>query len=359
MTGFLANYIRNITAGVELNQVLAQAVPFQVPLKVPFRGVTHREGMLLSGPSGWGEFAPFVEYDDQTASSWLLSALEAAYGQWPEPTRTRVPVNAIIPALDPERAAALAVAAWQTTGTTTFKIKVAGQGATLAQDCARVAAVRAAVDQQLAQAAKAAGTKPRLARIRVDANGGWNYREALTAIAALDEAAKGLEYVEQPCLELADVAQVRRNSVAMIAVDESIRTAEDPVRIANGSIADILVLKAPPLGGVAAALEVVEAARVPVVISGAMDTSVGLSSALALAGSVAELPFACGLGTGELLARDVVARPVVPTNGELAVTRIEPDKDQLELAQATIPPDRITWWQERLTRVWEQLMLSA
>lgn len=343
----------------ELGEVLESAVPFRVELKVPFRGVTHREGLLLQGPSGWGEFAPFVEYDDDVASRWLRAGVEAAYGTWSEPVRTQVPVNAIIPALDPDEAKELALATWRETGSTTFKIKVAGEGLefkeSLDADCARVAAVREAMDDAIATAHDPASGLPRLARIRVDANGAWSYGEAMQAIAALDDAAKGLEFVEQPCMDLSDVAEIRRNSVSMIAVDESIRTAEDPVRIANGSIADVLVLKAPPLGGVLAAHEVIEAARVPVVVSGAMDTSVGLSAGLALAGCIEELPFACGLGTGELLATDVVRNPVVPTAGVLTVSRHEPDADALLAAREALPADRVTWWTNRLTRAWELL----
>lgn len=346
-------------AGLKLADVLANAVPFSVPLKVSFRGVQHREGLLLEGPSGWGEFAPFVEYDDDVAARWLQGAIEAAYGTWPTAVRSTIPVNAIVPELPPQQAAELAVATWRANGTTTFKIKVAGANSTLDADCERVAAVRAAVDAAIAEAHDLAEGRPKLARIRVDANGGWSYSEALTAITALDDAAKGLEYVEQPCQELVDVAAVRRNSVAMIAVDESIRNAEDPVRIANGSIADVLVLKAPPLGGVNAALEVIEAARVPVVISGAMDTSVGLGAGIALAGAVSELPFACGLGTGELLAADVVANPVVPQAGELPVTRIAPDPPQLATARAALSDERASWWSDRLQRAWELLPATS
>ncbi|MFZ1362685.1 MAG: o-succinylbenzoate synthase [Candidatus Nanopelagicales bacterium] len=354
MTAFEST-ARALTAKVGVGEVLADAVPFRVELKVPFRGVTHREGLLLQGPSGWGEFAPFTEYDDLTASRWLLGGVEAAFGQWPDPVRQEVRVNAIIPALTPEAAASLAVRAFESNGATTFKIKVGGEGNSLDDDCARVAAVREAVDSAIAAAHDPSAGKVRPARIRVDANGAWTYEEALQAIPELDDAAKGMEYVEQPCMDLGDLAQVRRNSVAMVAADESIRTADDPVRIANGSIADILVLKVPPLGGVTAAYEVIEAARVPVVISGAMDTSVGLSAGLALAGVVENLPFACGLGTGELLATDVVTSPVVPRGGVLPVERHNPDAEALELAQAAIAPERADWWRERLRRAWELL----
>lgn len=328
---------------VSLETLIESAVGFSLPLKVPFRGVTHREGLVFNGPSGWGEFSPFLEYDLESSSHWLASGVEAAFGSWPDSLRDEVRVNAIIPALDPIEAAALAVQSAQDFGSTTFKIKVAGPGSTLDDDCARLDAVREALDAEVG----------RHARIRIDANGAWDFRQAIEAIAALDDASGGLEYVEQPCMDLVELSQVRRNCAVMIAVDESIRNAEDPVKIANGSVADVLVLKVPPLGGVSKALEVIEAARVPVVVSGAIDTAVGLSAGLALAGAIDELPFACGLGTGGLLGSDLVASTRVPVNGVLKVDRVEPDEDQLAAASESLGAERMQWWIDRLTKSWE------
>ena len=316
----------------KLAEVLANATPFALPLAKPFRGVTHREGVILAGPSGFGEFAPFLEYDDETCARWLASAVEAAYGSWPDSRRGEVPVNAIIPALAPHDAAAMAYRGFVGDGCRTVKIKVAEVGQTLDDDVARVEAVRSA--QQ-----SAAVPNP---RIRVDANGGWSLADAAVAIRELDRAAGGLEYVEQ-----------RRVVSVPIAADESIRTAGDPIRAVQQQAADIVVVKVPPLGGVNLAREVVGAAGVPVVVSGAMDSAVGLAAGIALAASLEELPYACGLGTGALLARDLIANPLRPTRGVLGVTRVSPDQMMLATAKAELGAPRGQWWLERLTRAWD------
>ena len=327
----------------KIAEVLANATPFALPLAKPFRGVTHREGVILAGPSGFGEFAPFLEYDDETCARWLASAVEAAYGSWPDSRRGEVPVNAIIPALAPHDAAAMAYRGFVGDGCRTVKIKVAEVGQTLDDDVARVEAVRSA--QQ-----SAAVPNP---RIRVDANGGWSLADATVAIRELDRAAGGLEYVEQPCRTLAELAELRRVVSVPIAADESIRTAGDPIRAVQQQAADIVVVKVPPLGGVNLAREVVGAAGVPVVVSGAMDSAVGLAAGIALAASLEELPYACGLGTGALLARDLIANPLRPTRGVLGVTRVSPDQMMLATAEAELGAPRGQWWLERLARAWD------
>lgn len=326
-----------------LTELLANATPFALPLAKPFRGVTHREGVILAGPSGSGEFAPFLEYDDRTCALWLASAIEAAYGSWPQQRRDQVPVNAIVPALAPHEAASMAYRAYVGDGCRTVKVKVAEAGQILDDDIARVQAVRAA--QQSAAVPDA--------RIRVDANGGWSLEQAVVAIRELDRAAGGLEYVEQPCRTLEELAQLRRVVSVPIAADESIRTAGDPIQAARQGAVDVVVVKVPPLGGVHLALEVVRAAGVPVVVSGAMDSAVGLSAAIALAAAVDDLPYACGLGTGALLENDLVANPLRPRHGSLAVTRHTPEPAQLSQANERIGVSRSQWWVERLTRAWE------
>lgn len=326
----------------KLAAILANATPFSLPLTKQFRGVNHREGVIIAGPSGFGEFAPFLEYDDATCARWLASAVEAAYGTWPQPRRSSIPVNAIIPALAPNDAAALAYRAYVGDGCRTVKVKVAEPGQTLDDDIARVAAVRAA--QQSACVPHR--------RIRVDANGAWSVGQAVAAIRELDRVAGGLEYVEQPCRTLEELAEIRRLVSVPIAADESIRTAGDPIRAARQHAADIVVVKVAPLGGVNLALEVVEAAGVPVVVSGAMDSAVGLAAGLALAAAVADLPYACGLGTGALLAHDVVSSPLRPARGELFVQRISPDSDALALAHERLGADRCAWWADRVERAW-------
>ncbi|MGA9148178.1 MAG: o-succinylbenzoate synthase [Candidatus Nanopelagicales bacterium] len=326
----------------KLAQLLAGATPFALPLAKSFRGVTVREGVLLQGPSGFGEFAPFLEYDDSACARWLTSAVEAAYGTWPQAVRDRVPVNAIVPAVSPHDAAAMAYRAYVGDGCTTVKVKVAEAGQSLEDDVARVAAVRSAH--------WSAGVHH--PAIRIDANGAWTVAEAVTAIRELDNASGGLEYVEQPCRTLDELAELRTRISVPIAADESIRTANDPIRAARMGAADIIVVKVPPLAGVQLALEVVRAAGVPVVVSGAMDSSVGLAAGVALAAAVDSLPFACGLGTGALLADDLVDAPVRPRHGSLAVTRTAPDPDRLAAAAERLGAERTSWWLDRLARAW-------
>lgn len=279
--------------------------PFRVGLRMRFRGVTGRAGVLLHGPAGWGEWSPFPEYPPRVAARWLAAAEEAAGTGWPPPVRGRIPVNAIIPAVGADRAHELTRAA----GCRTVKVKVAERGQALADDIARCEAVRAALGP--------AG------RLRVDANGAWDVDDAVRAIRSL--ARFDLEYVEQPVATLVDMAQVRRRVDVRLAADESIRHADDPLRVAGLEAADVVVLKVQPLGGVAAALRVAEAAGLPAVVSSAVETSVGLAAGVALAAALPELPHACGLGTGLLLTRDVVAEPLVPVDGWLAVRRPAPD----------------------------------
>uniref|UniRef100_UPI00286E5258 o-succinylbenzoate synthase n=1 Tax=Nocardioides sp. TaxID=35761 RepID=UPI00286E5258 len=204
---------------------------FSIPLRTTFRGITVREGVLIRGEAGWGEWSPFLEYGDDVARPWLRCALEAAAGDWPIPVRAAVPVNVTVPACSPERAHQIVRAG----GCTTAKVKVAERGQTLADDVARLEAVRDALGP--------AGL------IRVDANGGWDLDEALRAITLLERAAGGLEYVEQPCVSVEELAAVRRAVDVPIAADESIRRAEDPYRVRDLEAADIAVLKVQPLGG--------------------------------------------------------------------------------------------------------------
>jgi O-succinylbenzoate synthase len=302
--------------------------PFAVPMRVRFRGVTARSGVLLHGPAGWGEFSPFPEYGPVYASRWLAAAREAANRPFPAPVRDRVPVNTTVPAVDPRVAHDLVARS----GCTTAKVKVAEPGQDLAADVDRVAAVREALGPDGA--------------IRVDANGAWDVATAVLAIGRLDTAAGGLEYVEQPCATLAEMADVRRRVDVRLAADESVRTAEDPLRVAGLDAADIVVVKVQPLGGVSRALEVIDAAGLPAVVSSALETSVGLAAGVALAAAMPDLPFACGLGTATLLHADVTDRPLTPTGGYVEVRRVAPDSASLD--QATPDPDAALELIERL-----------
>lgn len=295
-------------------------------MRTRFRGITIREGLLLRGPSGWGEFSPFWDYDVVEARRWWPAAVEAAAGDWPAPVRDRIPVNCTVPAVDPETAQAIVL----DSGCRTAKVKVAEPGRSPGDDLERVAAVRDALGPNGA--------------IRVDANGAWSVDEAVSAIAGIDRAAGGLEYVEQPCCSLEELAAVRLRVGVPIAADESIRRAEDPVRAAVVGAADIAVLKVQPLGGVRRALAVAEQWGLPVVVSSALETSVGLAAGVALAAALPELPYACGLATSALLDSDVCSDPLLPVDGFLAVRSVDPD------LRADVAADEATTqrWYERL-----------
>ena len=298
----------------------------RVPLTVPFRGLTEREAALLQGPAGWGEFAPFVEYGDAESSRWLAAAVEAAWAGWPAPRRNDVPVNATVPAV-PARAVPGVLARFP--GCTTAKVKVAQAGQGLADDVARVAAVRDVLGP--------AG------RIRVDANGGWTVPAAVDALAAL--APYGLEYVEQPCATVPELAALRRHLAGAIpvAADESVRKAADPERVALAGAADLVVLKVAPMGGVRPAVRVAAGCGLPVVVSSAVETSVGLAAGVALAAALPELPYACGLATMSLLTGDVTASPLAAVGGVLPVARPAVDTGRLAAFQVDPAP-----WRDRL-----------
>jgi O-succinylbenzoate synthase len=278
-------------------------------MRTRFRGITRRDGVLIQGPEGWGEFSPFPECGPAECARWLASAQEAAYHGWPEPLRDRVPVNVTVPAVGPEEAHEIT----RSSGCRTAKVKVAEPGERDDDDIARVEAVRDAIGPG--------------GRVRVDANGAWDVDHAARMIRTLDRFE--LEYVEQPCATLDELAAVRRRVDVPIAADESIRRAEDPLKIRAHGAADIVVLKAQPLGGVRDALRIAAECGLPAVVSSAVETSVGLAAGLALAAALPELPFACGLATLSLLEGDVTADPLVPEDGAIPVRRPRVDEQAL------------------------------
>ena len=326
-----------------LDELLGQMSVVTIPLHARFRGVTHREAVLLDGPVGWGEFAPFLEYEPREAARWLAAAVEAAWVGWPDPVREVVPVNATVPAVAAGEVAGV-VARFD--GCRTAKVKVAERGQSLDDDLARVAEVRRVMGPD--------------ARVRVDANGGWSVDDALWALDALSR--HGLEYAEQPCATVEELAALRialaRNGIDVpVAADESIRKAEDPLLVARLEAADLVVVKVAPLGGVRAALGVVEACGLPAVVSSALDTSVGIRAGVALAAALPSLEHACGLGTVALLDGDVAAAPLVPRGGALGIRPVEVSRDRLEALAA--PPDRVRWWRERVTACHAELASSS
>lgn len=303
---------------------------FSIPMRTRFRGLHRRQGALLRGPVGWGEFSPFPEYGPREAARWLACAHEAAYTGWPTPVRTRIPVNVTVPALSPEDAHALVSAS----GCRTAKVKVAEPGQTDSEDLARVEAVRDALGSD--------------GRVRVDANGAWDVDDAVRMLKALDQFS--LEYAEQPCATLEELARLRKLADVPVAADESVRWAPDPLRVRVSEAADLVVLKAQPLGGVRAALAVADACGLPVVVSSAVETSVGLAAGVALAAALPELPYACGLATLGLLRADVTAAPLFAQNGWLDVRRPDVDAGQLHVVKAPLKP-----WDERAALAAAQL----
>lgn len=311
---------------------MSDSFVYSIPMRTRFRGITTREGLLLRGPAGWGEFSPFLEYDSRVSAPWLQAAREAAETGWPAPLRDRVPVNVTVPAVGPEAAARIVRGSQ---GCRTAKVKVAEPGQTLADEQARLEAVRDALGPD--------------GRIRVDANGLWDVDAAVRALTALDHAAGGLEYAEQPCATVEELAAVRRKVPVPIAADESIRRADDPYRVRDLEAADVAVLKVQPLGGVRACLRIAEDIGLPVVVSSALETSVGIAAGVALAAALPELPYACGLATVQLLTDDVATEPLLPVDGELPVRR--PDVDPAALERLRADHTRAGHWARRLAEI--------
>ncbi len=314
------------------SELLGAARVVSLPLAQRFRGIGVREALLMMGPEGWTEFSPFVEYDDAESATWLAAAIDYGWTSQPEPLRPTVRVNATLPAVD---AASVAGVLARFPGCRTVKVKVAERGQTLDDDLERVSTVRDLLGPE--------------GRIRIDANGGWGLDQAERAIRAI--AAFDLEYVEQPCASVPELAELRSRIADLgvpIAADESVRKAFDPLAVARAGAADILVVKAQPLGGISAALRIVAEAGLPVVVSSALDTSVGLSMGAWLAAAIPELDYDSGLGTAALLAADVSQEPLLPVDGAIPVRRVAVSEELLERHAAT--PDRTAWWLDRLER---------
>jgi o-succinylbenzoate synthase len=295
-----------------------------LPMRVRFRGIDVREIALIEGPAGWGEFGAFLEYEPVEAAQWLAAGVEAAYVTAQAPVREWIPINATVPAV---AAAQVPEVLARFPGAGTAKVKVAERGQSLADDVARVNAVRALVPV-----------------VRVDANGGWTVAEAAAACAALT-ADGALEYVEQPCATVPELAELRSLVDVPVAADESIRKADDPLLVVRANAADIAVVKVAPLGGVARLLDIAAQIAVPIVVSSALDSAVGMARGLLAAACLPELRYACGLGTGGLFVEDVT-EPVVPDGGRLRVGPVAPDPARLSaLAAAAVRRD---WWIDRV-----------
>jgi O-succinylbenzoate synthase len=304
-----------------VGELLDGAHVVALPLRTRFRGIVVREALLVEGPRGWTEFSPFVEYLPAEAATWLAASVDFGWGAPHVALVDTVRVNATLPAVGPDEVPGVLA---RFPGCRTVKVKVADRTQTLADDVARVAAARRHVGPE--------------GRVRVDANGGWSVDEAEEALLAL--APYALEYAEQPCATVPELAELRRRTAGLgvlVAADESVRRADDPLAVTRAGAADLLVIKAQPLGGIRAALE----------------TSVGLSTGAHLAAALPGLEHDCGLGTAALLAADVTRRPLLPVDGAIEVRRVEVDYDLLR--EHAAPDERQRWWRDRLRACHEVL----
>jgi len=311
-----------------IDQLLASMQVVALPLKRKFRGITVREVALFQGPAGWGEFSPFLEYDDRESSTWLLSAIDAATNTAPMAHRGFIKVNATLPALNGAREIEELLQSFA--GCDTVKVKV---GDNLGEDIVRVARVRALLPK---------------VKLRLDVNGAWSVEQALINLNEIYEEVGPLEYVEQPCATLEELRTLKAklNIDIKITGDEVIRKAVDPFAIDLQGAVDILMLKVSPLGGITRAREIGAHHKLPIVVSSALDSAVGIGYGLQLAASLPTLDYSCGLATGQLLSADIATLPL--ENGELAVHSVSPDADLL--AKYAVPVERLTWWKERTKR---------
>lgn len=284
--------------------------PVRIPMRQRFRRVDHREAVLVRGPAGWGEFSPFPDYPPEVTTRWLAAALELACGELPGPGRPSVPVNVTIPAIDPDTAVALVLES----GATTAKVKIGDHDDSEEEDLERVRAVRESLGPE--------------GHLRVDVNASWDLE---TAVARLERLAEfDLQYVEQPVATLAEMKDLRERVTMPLAADELVRQSPHPLRVIEEGAADVLILKVQPMGGVSRVLDLANRSTIPVVISSALETSVGMYGGLLAASLLDDLPYACGLGTVALIEGDPTLRPLVPMNGQLEVRRPEPDPELLQ-----------------------------
>jgi O-succinylbenzoate synthase len=295
-----------------------------LPMKTKFRGITVREVALIKGPHGWGEFSPFLEYDDAESAPWLASAIEAATTPKPKLYRTSVAINGTIPALNEPADLKRVVDSFP--GVSSFKVKV---GNDLAEDLARVNVIRNLQPQ---------------AKIRIDVNGLWSVGQAEAFLSAVGD----IEYVEQPCATIEELRELKSRTSVKIVGDEVLRKAADPFAIDFTGAIDYLMLKVQPLGGIKRAQALAEHHNLPVVVSSALESAIGINYGLTLAASFETMNFNCGLGTGSLLAADVAQLPIV--DGKIEITEFEP-----QLAGLDVASDRFEWWKNRIMRTAELL----
>ena len=306
---------------------LASLRVIELPLRSKFRGVTKREIALFQGVNGWAEFSPFLEYSDLECKPWLESAIEAATTNFPI-RRDLITVNGTIPETDNEQEIEELVAAYP--GVKTFKIKV---GSDLLSDLNRIKLVK-----KLAPAAS----------IRIDVNGEWNVAEAIDHIKAIEEVTE-IEYVEQPVANITEMQELKRKLTVKIAADEALRKSNDPLKVDLTGAADLLVLKVAPLGGIKKSLAIAAHHKLPVVVSSALESAIGITHGLRLAAALPEISYASGLATGSLFAEDLARHEI--RDGAIGVAK--PEIDEARLSRFAVPQERLEWWRERINRVLE------
>ena len=322
-------------------KAVASAFPhldfFSLTLREKFRGLTTREGVVFQGPAGWGEFSPFSNYTPHQDSLWLRAALESAFVSFKYPKDASVGVNAIIG--DNEDPYLASIRALEQFGCNTVKIKV---GLDIGNDVKRVDAV--------VRAFREAGKLADL-QIRLDANGRWSVSQAQETLSELDSAP--IEYIEQPCQSVQEIRELHRKINVPIALDESIRI-DGQYQISD--FADLAIIKVSPLGGINAIEELITKLDVPIRISGALESGVGLSASLLAAHTFAPDEVA-GLGTGMLLATDLTNEPIVPHRGRISVKRFEPSSENL--IECPLPLDRKESWEQRIARAWALIPVAV
>jgi O-succinylbenzoate synthase len=301
-------------------------------MKTRFRGIEVRETALFEGPEGWGEFAPFLEYDARESLPWLESAIEAATTNLPSGKRSTIPVNATVPASDNESEIEQ-ILSWYP-GVDTVKVKV---GTGIREDLVRIARVRKVLPS---------------AKIRVDVNGSWSVDDAVFNIRTIfgEVAGNFLEYVEQPVANLDDLRELKERLIVdvKIAGDEVLRKAKDPFALNLDGAIDILMLKVSPLGGVDRSLKLAAHHKLPVVVSSALESVVGISYGLKLASQLPKLNYACGLATSALMKEDLGV--IAIENGAMSVSPLEISREMLE--KLKVSSERLEWWRNRITEVW-------
>jgi O-succinylbenzoate synthase len=327
-----------------LNDLVATARVVSIPLRTKFRGLTERELLVFEGPNGWSEWAAFTEYQDEEAATWLHAAIEWGFENLPEPVRKQVSVNSILPAVPTEEVAKVLGRAGKFS---TVKIKVADPKQTAADDLARILEVKDLYPD---------------AKLRLDANGGYTVAQALELIAEIENNSLDLEFFEQPVETIAELAELRieiskLGQNTLVAADESVRRASDPLAVELAGAADLLVLKSAPLGGIASALAVANSSKLNICASSAMQSSIGLAAELHFAACLPEVNYDAGLGTGYLFGGDLTADRLIPENGILELRRPEINTSSLEILKAE--DHRYDWWIARLERCSKILGLES